>query len=338
MLRQSLKRASVRSAASLLGIAGSYHLISTRALCEPSNVARTTLADKLQEQINSNVLLRLPLMIAVSFMIGGVTSYRLYAQSSKAWRSRQFYSTINVTLNTVTRNPSADGAAEGYNIFFRTLLELEAKAVIPNEKGLELLLKAARKSNVEQPLIEMPDQNTQWTICNHLANRISSLSASAFLHRDILSQHEAVRSESYIMVLASEPATAATNAKIRVHLIKRAVLEQLIKDSDSDEREVDWSDKLKNKEFLFRWQVLRRILDIYRQQTRQNEGHIRWGSPLCEIELSTPIFVADEQNDDARDPIMPSLQSNIVSGWNLFHIGWNPRAKLQEFTAFTAQK
>eukprot|EP01084_Bolivina_argentea_P262886 444758_1 len=248
------------------------------------------------ELYRPEVLIEL-LLIGCPLLVGAFGSYKMYTRSLKALKHRQFHSTINVTLNTITRNGSIKGGPKHYNIYFRTLMEKELNHIIPNEEGIKLLIKAAKSTNTQQPFIKIENEHTYWTMCNYFANQISSLSSGAFLHRDILSQNNCVISEPYLMILSSEPPTANMNYKIRVQLIKKAVIEQLIKDSDffkenNNEMDIEWKYKLNNIALRYRWMIIGEIKDIYMEEIRNSK-------------IQTDF-----------DAIMQYDKSNVLNGWN----------------------
>eukprot|EP00483_Globobulimina_turgida_P010264 UN10283 len=131
------------------------------------------------------VLIELAL-ISIPLLLTGIASSRILFRSKRSWHRKDFYNVMNVSLNTIIRSPKTATGCTKYTLYFRTLMEKEVRDVIPNPEGIKQLIEAAKKTNEENPFIIIENSNNHWTVCNQIANQISSICANAFIHRDIV--------------------------------------------------------------------------------------------------------------------------------------------------------
>ena len=276
-------------------------------------------------------------LISIPLLITGLASTRIYLRTKRSWKQREFYNVINISLNTIIRTPTSNGSAHSfrYNLYFRTLMEKELSVVIQNEEGTNQVIEAARRTrqNAESPFVIINDSHLHWSVCNKIANSVSSLCAPAFIHRDIvyhnmLSQSDSVsnmdskdsvniasniESGVYLMALTCEPAQETINAKIRVMLIQDRMVQQLSEDIKAGHLdENSWQTKLENPVHHLRWELIRHIVTAYEQQERTESGRIKWGKPLCDIELCTTSVSQRYESADEYGKQVGNLQARFL--------------------------
>eukprot|EP01084_Bolivina_argentea_P107840 192781_1 len=133
-------------------------------------------------------------LISIPLILTGIASSRLIFHSKRSWHRKDFYNIMNVSLNTIIRTPKPISSTNistayqtyKYTLYFRTLMEKELRDVIPNEEGIKQLIEAAKKTDDSNPFIIIKNSNNHWTVCNQIANQISSICAHSFIHRDIV--------------------------------------------------------------------------------------------------------------------------------------------------------
>ena len=295
------------------------------------------------EMRRPEVLIELSL-IGLPLIAGGITSYKLYSKTQFAWKYKHFYNTINITLNTITREHNY--SHNYYHLRFRTLLEKQINEIIPNQKCMQSLVKAAKTLNKKNQnknnmsnrsyliTTDSMDSHTYDIICNNLVNAISPLSAQTFLHNDILSLPNSVINENYIMVLTNEYSDDISyknyfiNNKIRVQLIKESVIVDLLKQrkisnknqnsNRADNCKINWKYKVGT-----RYKVIEQILDIYETQMEQFGG-IYYGRPLWPIELSTRADINEKNEYEKNGKYYPiaaqGRNSNTAKYYQLINI------------------
>ena len=68
-------------------------------------------------------------------------------------------------------------------LYFRTVLQKDLKYVIPNKYGVKRMLKAAKKTTVEDPFMDLGKH--QWSYNNHLVNEISQQFSEGFFAKSM---------------------------------------------------------------------------------------------------------------------------------------------------------
>ena len=143
-------------------------------------------------------------LISLPLLFAGIGSYTVFIRTRTDWNKKRFFDLMNVSLNTVLRTPiyNENNIINGYkySIYFRTLMETEAKNIISNTKGINDLISAAKKANDDNPIIYLKDNDSHWIVSNQIANKISSLCAVNFIHRDIVLHHQMVNKQVSINI------------------------------------------------------------------------------------------------------------------------------------------
>ncbi|ETO26570.1 hypothetical protein RFI_10567 [Reticulomyxa filosa] len=158
-------------------------------------------------------------------------------------------------------------------------------------------MKAAQKTTPEKPLIILTPQAAHWTLCNQIANKISHLCAASFIHKDIvlpldLTQQPTdsyqTKCADYLMALTCEPEENVKNRKVRIMLVQKSRIEELLEHHPIDS-EKGWDDIfLEDEIHRYRWTLLHHIARAYQKQPKHPvSGRILWAKPLCSLELCT---------------------------------------------------
>lgn len=196
-------------------------------------------------------------------IFAGILSHRVYLRHSWRWRNKHFFDSVNVSLNTVTANESR------FDLRVRTILETNLSSIIPNERGLNVFIDAAKKTNSAQPFIVIEDDQTRRSIYNLFKDHISTLSNQTFIAQDILSDSQYGIVEKYIMFMTVWPQTDGFNKKIRVQLVKKESLRAMAKALGTKDERVwmNGSNKAFSEE---RWALLQIVADELESEQRNN--------------------------------------------------------------------
>jgi hypothetical protein len=132
-------------------------------------------------------------------------------RARRAWNLRQFLHRVNFSLNYV----------EGKKLRFRTLQETDLSQVLLNNRhAVGLVLQAAGRATLEQPILELPKQEA-WVVLNSVLNEMSEQFAAGFLAKSMgLSTH----SERYIFALTCEKDPDMRINKVRVMIVTESLL------------------------------------------------------------------------------------------------------------------
>ena len=239
-------------------------------------------------------------------------------------------------------------------------------AHLPQQGTKQMMEAAKRTRNADaSPFITISKPHHHWSVCNKIANSISSLCAPSFIHRDIVYHNMLSRSQEagnsddathemgscasgdfisslsstgkdgvniaaniesgvYLMALTCEPERKWVNAKIRVMLIQEKMVQQLLEDMKAEraltEQGMDtthefqqngksWTAKLEDPVHQDRWELIKTIVRTYEHQERRENGKLKWGKPLCDIELCT--MSVSERRESAKPEHFLSSDSHI---------------------------
>lgn len=106
---------------------------------------------------------------------------------------------------------------------------------------------------------------------------------------------DSVECAEYIMCLTREPERSRMTAKIRVMLLAKDTIEQILNEIESTHgvaieniKDEDWTANLEDAAHGYRWCLVKKILTKYKFQERNEKtGTIKWAKPLCSLELCT---------------------------------------------------
>lgn len=186
-----------------------------------------------------------PLALAVSLIVALIA----YLKTRATWKSRNFMSRVNLSLNYVEDN----------KLKIRTLREDDiGRILLGNKHGKRLLLRAARKTTVGEPFLSLP-QPDAWVVLNAILNELSEQFADGFLAR---SMGLSTRSATYVFGVTCEKDRDVRINKIRVMIIKRSLLERI-----DDLEEVEFESPLHH----IRLETLRLMKRIFLDKDR---GHL----------------------------------------------------------------
>ncbi len=182
----------------------------------PTSFGATFLAKVSQRPSDVITELRRPEVIAELLLVAAPFA-AAWALRRRAWRTRSFYCTLNVSLNSFC--PSTR------RFTFRTVREESAHAMLP-PGGADDLIAAARLASAADSFIVPLASGPRWVINNAVLNRLSEQFAGGTLTRDVLGPAgpSAVRCAPYVLCLTAEPAGVARESKVRAMLARRDAL------------------------------------------------------------------------------------------------------------------
>ena len=206
------------------------------------------------EITKSTVLIEL-LLICTPAIFAGAISYYTYFNHYLKFKQRHFFNSINVTLNTVSKNDRIPKHSVTGNMSFilrqRTIMDKDINIIIPNRKGVEILQTAASKATQKQPFIEIDDENYRQSIRSLVRDHISSLCEGAYIYDDLqctdVDTHNMwsgraknfevshALQRKYIVAYTTWPfGNKQYNRKIRIMLIKKSALAYLVENLGLD--------------------------------------------------------------------------------------------------------
>ncbi len=130
------------------------------------------------------------------------------------WRNRQFYDLINFSLNLVD-----DGVLQ-----IRTLAEKRCSDVFLNPAACDVIMAAAKRTTVENPIIPLPAGDV-WYYLNDVLNDLSEQFSAGHLARDL---GLPVREGTYILALTREADGGIRAQKIRALIIQKQLLARFL--------------------------------------------------------------------------------------------------------------
>ena len=260
-------------------------------------MARQTLSDTFGEwkpQIIEGAKFITPTLAVVVY-----GSYRIYT----AWRYRLFQNVIHFNKTHIERT-----AANKYRVNLRMLMEKPINHVIASEGGIRRLHKYAHKKHKEDSNASMivhldgtkdwvprSQAMDHWMIYSGITNQLSSLSAPMWLSKRYENASTLNPDNFYITSILGYNLNEKNEAmhKIRVYCIKEQLMNQLLGDLKHDylyAADDIWESLLEDVDMLHgatinHWRIIRDILRKYDTHPKRDDGTIKWGQPLCRIEL-----------------------------------------------------
>ncbi|MEZ6195163.1 MAG: hypothetical protein R3F20_05450 [Planctomycetota bacterium] len=180
------------------------------------------------------------------------------------WRKREFMHRVNVSLNHVEPRGDEPGLLQ-----LRTLMEADASEILKNEAGVEILLAAAGKTTVEDPVIHLGAEG--WTILNAVLNEVAEVFAAGTLARDL---GMPVRSKRYLFALTNE-----RDGDVKTRKVRALFLPEEFTAEDGGPFREDLA--LESPRHVTRVRTIRAMLDQYARSGGES-GDFMW------VELSVP--------------------------------------------------
>lgn len=204
-------------------------------------------------------------IISIPLIAGLFGSRRLIQKNRKHWLERKFHTTLNISINTLTKTTPGH-----YNLKIRTLAEIELSSIIPNPEGLRQIELAKEQTTAENPILPLPPPH-HWICYNQVLNHVAAMSRDGMLIRDICGS-EAVESDWYVIGLTYEPSTC--EKKLRALVVKRDHLLDMAEHSEEyDGVEIvyhrDRMDALKRLALQYKEQLVPRQEGVPRPDTTQ---------------------------------------------------------------------
>ena len=255
----------------------------------------------------SEVLIEL-LLLSCPAIFAGILSYKTYFTHLLKWKRKHFYNSVNISINTLLTNN--DIHPTRFDIRVRTILETKIDDIIPNEKGINLIINAAKKTDELNPFIIIDNDEARKSINNLLRDHITQLSYQTHITKDLLNygygnirdnktnQFEFNQryfiSSKYVMFITFWPqsgigSNAVFNQKIRVQLIKKQSLRLMIEKLDVNDNDI-WMKGFCGGFFKDRWNLLQTVAREFK-----NEERNRFTQSLnpyisqCELSMINPM-------------------------------------------------
>lgn len=174
---------------------------------------------------------------AGAFMIVGW--YFGKRRAAKNWENREFYDRLNISLNIIR-----DGKLK-----IRTLNETRCELLFPNTKAAQAVIDAAKKTTLEDPLLDFPKED-YWYYLNAVLNEIAEQFAVGSLREDL---GLPVTCEKYVICLTSEADGNLRMRKVRAMVIRESLLKSLPAEMP----------KLARDHHQTRWSTLKKLSAAY---------------------------------------------------------------------------
>jgi hypothetical protein len=205
----------------------------------------------------------LALLLATWSLIGVFAIKRRYD-----WRQRRFTQQVNFSLNSLAE---ADGS---HTLQLRTLLEDSAAQVWINDYGVGRVLKAARRTTVENPFLKIVESRDRDLVMIAVLNVLSERFSDAFVARVL---GIPAKTEPFLFGLTWERYGEMKTQKLRVMVIKRSDLQAMFGDG-TDSREISVAEASHRP----RINTLRRMYALWTSADAVEHGSIG------EVELGMP--------------------------------------------------
>ena len=205
-------------------------------------------------------------IVSIPFIVGCGIRYRTTLLRNFKWKNRHFYNSVNILLTEVAPSKNNNIACL-YNTHIRTLMDLNIERLIPNETGINSLVKLAKNTSLENPFIEISDEFERNAFRNLIRDHIISVCSNEWIKRDILKEHSDVVTKEYIFAWIVWPQIFDSgiqrniNKKIRVILIQKDTLEQLITNIGLDNPQ-NWENHYDGYA-LHTWKLIYKIAKLY---------------------------------------------------------------------------
>ncbi len=135
----------------------------------------------------------------------------VYWRRRHAWTSKQFQDQINFSLNYVL----------GGELVMRTLLETKTANVWLNDFGIKKLLVAAQKTTLDQPFIELADQQDMDFVNRAVKNALSERFGSTFVAQSL---GKPVTTGTFLFGITYERYEDMRTLKFRVLIVEEKAL------------------------------------------------------------------------------------------------------------------
>ena len=183
------------------------------------------------------------IITAAGFMIFGWFVGK--RKASKDWEKREFFDRLNVSLNIIR-----DGKLK-----LRTLNETRCDLLFPNSKAAETVIEAAKKTTLEDPILDLPEKD-YWYFLNAVLNEIAEQFAAGAIREDL---GLPVTCEQFVICLTSEVDDNVRMRKVRAMVIRKSLLENLPAERP----------KLSREEHDTRWGTLQKLAKAYQTKKYQ---------------------------------------------------------------------
>lgn len=147
-------------------------------------------------------------------LLAGIGWWLGRSRSRSQWQKREFLDRLNVSLNILR---------PGQPLQIRTLLEKKCDEIFLNATGVENVLRAARHTKPDNPLLPLPAEE-YWFYLNAVLNELSERFAYGQIRRDM---GLPVTLCQYVICLTCECAGELRTRKVRAMVIQKQTLEQL---------------------------------------------------------------------------------------------------------------
>jgi len=216
--------------------------------------------------MNANLLLdhwELAPLVATWSVFGILAAKRRYD-----WQQGRFAQQVNFSLNMLV-----DEGGER-TLLLRTLLEESAQQVWINDYGVSRVLKAARRTSVDRPFLQIADARDRDMVMIAVLNVLSERFSDAFVARAL---GIPARTDTFLFGLTWERYGEMKNQKLRVMVIKRSDLQGMFH-NQTDAQEIDVAEESHRP----RLRTLRQMFELW------TSSHADDRSVIGEIELGMP--------------------------------------------------
>ena len=132
-------------------------------------------------------------------------------KARSVWNARDFMTRVNFSLNYV----------EGNKLRIRTLRETEIdRILLSNRHGRRVVLRAARRTTVEEPFLRLPKADS-WIVLNSVLNELSEEFAEGFL---AASMGMPTKAATFVFAITCEKHRDVRMNKIRVMVVEKSLL------------------------------------------------------------------------------------------------------------------
>ena len=169
-----------------------------------------------------------------------VASYLGGRRARSRWRKHDFLDRLNVTLTSI----------EEGNLRIRTILEMNCQDIFLNAAAAKTIVKLARRTTEDDPLLPIPDADC-WQYLNAILNEISERFAVGQIKRDL---GLPVERGEYVLCLTCEKSGLVRTQKVRVMLLRKAMLTALPTDEP----------RYESPTHATRWKTLQQIAEQYK--------------------------------------------------------------------------
>ena len=166
-------------------------------------------------------------------------------RAKKQWEQRKFFDRLNISLNVI----------EGGYLRIRTILEDPLPRIFLNKAAADLVLKAAKKTTLEDPILPLKKED-RWFVNNEILNQISEQFSDALIRFDM---GKPVDCHQYIIAMTCEKAGAVRTQKVRAMLVKKETLLNL----------GDTMPKLEAEQHSVRWETLNIMAERYKKDPEE---------------------------------------------------------------------